>query len=386
MQLVPDDTAKLLAAISDPKLRAQLPAGMRNNNPGNIKYVGQRVPGIVGPSENTDQGDPQAVFDTPEDGMRAMYALLGKKYAGGKITANDMIAGKGGWTPGNFQAAANVARNAGIKPDQDINFSDPKMAARFMRGLMLQEHGNASTLYPDSMILSAISGGQPQSPALAAVNSEAAGVPANLVQSVNYVPPPFSNQQANFTPLIGDQSQPQSPAPAAPAAAPLAPVAAPDANQDPLKAWGVDVGTPAPEQAPVAPEQDVLKAWGVDAGEPTPAGDIAKSQAAKPDTRDNVRIDNVIRQSMGLPPLPVPEDASSTAEDVVKAGASGIARGTADLIGLPGTIANGMNAGETGFCRKATKPSPAVILSPEHSSVVRPMPSNRACYSVAVIR
>lgn len=97
-----NDGTELGAYLSDDARRATLPAGMRNNNPGNIKFVGQKVPGIVGPSVNTDQGDPQAVFDTPESGMRAMYSLLGKKYAGGKLTPNQMIAGNMGWTPGNY--------------------------------------------------------------------------------------------------------------------------------------------------------------------------------------------------------------------------------------------------------------------------------------------
>src|SRR5262245_58345191 len=119
-------------------MAAVLPAGMRNNNPGNIKYVGQAG---TRPSVNTDQGDPQAVFASPEAGMRAAYQLLLKKYRSGKITPRMIIAGQGGWTPGNEQAAANIARSAGIGLDDDINFGDPAAAQRFMRALLLQEHG-----------------------------------------------------------------------------------------------------------------------------------------------------------------------------------------------------------------------------------------------------
>lgn len=137
-----------------------LPAGMRNNNPGNIKYVGQGPDkGVVGPSENTDQGDPQAVYETPEAGMRDMYRLLRKKYDGGKTTANDIIAADGGWTPGNYQAARNVANSLGIGPDDDIAISDPEGAKRFMRALITQEHGSASQAYSDEMIAAAIGGG-----------------------------------------------------------------------------------------------------------------------------------------------------------------------------------------------------------------------------------
>lgn len=135
----------------------KLPAGMRNNNPGNIKFVGQRD--AVGPSKNTDQGDPQAVYATPEAGMAAMHRLLARKYAGGKTTPRQMIAGDRGWTPGNVQAAKNVAASAGIGLDDDINFRDPTSAAKFMRGLVRQEHGPASDMYSDDMIMASIRGG-----------------------------------------------------------------------------------------------------------------------------------------------------------------------------------------------------------------------------------
>lgn len=137
----------------------RLPAGMRNNNPGNIKYVGQGASkGVIGPSENTDQGDPQAVFATPEAGMREAYRLARSKYDGGKSTANQLIAGDGGWTPGNTQAAANIAAAMGLGPDDDLKLDDPVHAEKFMRALVTQEHGPASKAYSDDMIRSAVTG------------------------------------------------------------------------------------------------------------------------------------------------------------------------------------------------------------------------------------
>lgn len=143
--------------VDSPNAGKKLPAGMRNNNPGNIKFVGQAD--AIGPSKNTDQGDPQAVYKTPEAGMSAMYRLLRKKYASGKTTPRQMIAEKNGWTPGNLQAAKNVAASAGIGLDDDINLGDPASALKFIRGLVRQEHGPASDAYSDSMIASAITGG-----------------------------------------------------------------------------------------------------------------------------------------------------------------------------------------------------------------------------------
>jgi hypothetical protein len=124
--------------------------------------------------------------------------------------------------------------------------------------------------------------GKPFSPAAAAANAEAGGVSRNPVRTVNFVPPPFSNQQANFTPLIDSEPAPQSQAPQAAERAPEPPVAAPEANQDPLKAWGIDAPeVAAPQQE--TPQQDILRAWGItDGANPAPAADVAQSQAAAP--------------------------------------------------------------------------------------------------------
>ena len=121
-------------------LPANAPMGMGNNNPLNIKYFSgaeKTYPGLVGPSSNTDQGDPQMKFESPEAGWNAAYNLLNRKYSGGMTTANQIIAGKGGWTPGNTQAAANVAKAAGLGPDDDINFSDPAKAQALLGDLVM---------------------------------------------------------------------------------------------------------------------------------------------------------------------------------------------------------------------------------------------------------
>ncbi len=137
-----------------------LPAGMRNNNPGNLKYAGNTAfPGVTEPSRNTDQGDPQSVFNSPEAGMSAAYGLALRKYQGGKRTANELIAGRNGWTPGNSAAAANIARAMGLAPNEDLRLGDPQRARAFMQALIAQEHGRAGARYPAEMIQSAVSGG-----------------------------------------------------------------------------------------------------------------------------------------------------------------------------------------------------------------------------------
>ncbi|MBB4480091.1 phage tail tip lysozyme [Rhizobium etli] len=151
-----NDGGELKTILSDSVRRAELPAGMRNNNPTNLKYVGQKRPGIIGPSENTDQGDPQVVYATPEAGMEHNVWQIMRKYRQGMLTPNQIIAGKSGWTPDSFTAAANIARSMGIGPDDDLRLNDPAMAKKFVRALITQEQGTSGALYPDSMIEAAI--------------------------------------------------------------------------------------------------------------------------------------------------------------------------------------------------------------------------------------
>lgn len=143
--------------ISEEEAR-RLPLGLRySNNPFNIKYVPgaernqTRWPGLIGPSEARDQGDPQMKFGTLEDGGVAGANLLLRKYDSGMRTPQDLIAGPKGWTPGYDGAAANVAQKAGVGVSQDANLRDPVGLSRFMGALSTQEHGAAGArhLGPD---------------------------------------------------------------------------------------------------------------------------------------------------------------------------------------------------------------------------------------------
>ena len=136
-----------------------LPAGMRNNNPANLKYArGVNWRGLVGPSKNTDQGDPQAVFGSAADGMRAAALLARNKYNKGMRSAADLIAGKGGWTAGSlaFPASVNIAKAMGLGRGDDMRLNDPAQMHKFMRGLLAQEQGGSAKLYSDSMIAQGI--------------------------------------------------------------------------------------------------------------------------------------------------------------------------------------------------------------------------------------
>ncbi len=135
-----------------------LPAGMRNNNPGNLKYSGSeyqrtRFSGIIGPSKNTDEGTPQIKFASPEDGMSATATLVLDKFDGGLDSIKKIITDKtNGWTPGRGDAAANIASMMGMSVDDKVNLRDPITLGKFIRALITQEHGPSSRLYSNELI------------------------------------------------------------------------------------------------------------------------------------------------------------------------------------------------------------------------------------------
>lgn len=165
------------ARVPEPTFRSgvKLPAGMRNANPGNLKYSGsawqrKNFPGMLGPSTthgagNTDQGDPQIAFGSHMDGMKAAVHLARTKYRSGKNTVYSLIAGPGGWTPGYTPAANNIAHTMGVGVNDPINLDNPQVMGSFMRSLLLQEHGQASQVYTDDFILAAINNGSASEPA-----------------------------------------------------------------------------------------------------------------------------------------------------------------------------------------------------------------------------
>jgi hypothetical protein len=129
-------------------ISSDLPMGMRNRNPGNIKYARQAD---ATKSDSKDQGDAQARYETDEMGFAAMYRLALRKFDGGKNTVDSLIAGNGGWTPGNHEAAASVARKMGIGPNDTVDLRDPATLEKFGRALVSQEQGPGAKHYPDQV-------------------------------------------------------------------------------------------------------------------------------------------------------------------------------------------------------------------------------------------
>lgn len=164
---------------------SRFPAGMRNNNPGNLKYSGSKwqqknFSGMLGPSENKDEGSPQIVFDSPQSGIAAMNRLIKGKYESGMDTVHKLIQGQGGWTPGpaGAHAPANIAKTMGVGPHDKIDLSDPKVMASFSKALITQEHGTAGAAYHSLVDGTAAPAGAPATAAAPAGAPMAPSAPA----------------------------------------------------------------------------------------------------------------------------------------------------------------------------------------------------------------
>ncbi|EDR7911251.1 structural protein [Salmonella enterica] len=119
----------------------QTPRGIRNNNPGNIRW-GDDWKGLVPKDQRTDKSFCQ--FTTPEYGIRAMIIILRnykRKY--GLNTVSSFIKR---WAPpneNNTQAYINsVAQATGVTPDQRIDTSDSRFMIKLLQAIIKHENGN----------------------------------------------------------------------------------------------------------------------------------------------------------------------------------------------------------------------------------------------------
>ncbi|EBF0843736.1 structural protein [Salmonella enterica subsp. enterica serovar Thompson] len=119
----------------------QTPRGIRNNNPGNIRW-GDDWKGLVPKDQRTDKSFCQ--FTTPEYGIRAMIIILRnyqRKY--GLNTVSGIIKR---WAPpneNNTQAYINsVAQATGVTPDQRIDTNDSRFMIKLLQAIIKHENGN----------------------------------------------------------------------------------------------------------------------------------------------------------------------------------------------------------------------------------------------------
>ncbi|WP_434627655.1 hypothetical protein [Chromobacterium sp. CV08] len=129
------------AAQSELPQKAQsakaLPRGVRNNNPGNLQFVGQ-----AGAVKEAGAGGRFAVFETPEAGLNAMAKQL-VRYGNSGLTSVQSIIRK--WAPSsenNTAAyAAAVAKRMGVGANQSLDMGRPEVIRSLMDAMIVRENG-----------------------------------------------------------------------------------------------------------------------------------------------------------------------------------------------------------------------------------------------------
>lgn len=116
------------------------PRGIRNNNPGNIRW-GDDWKGLVSVAQRTDKSFCQ--FVKPEYGIRAMVIVL-RNYQRkhGLNTVSGII---NRWAPTNendTQSYINsVAKATGVTPDQRIDTNDSRFMMKLLQAIIQHENG-----------------------------------------------------------------------------------------------------------------------------------------------------------------------------------------------------------------------------------------------------
>lgn len=122
------------------------PRGIRNNNPGNIRWLeqpGRRWRGMV-----KDDGNGYAIFDTMANGVRALGKQLLKYQERGLRSVRTII---GTWAPPSENLTSSyvtaVARELEVGPDDELDVG--RRLAAFGRAIVKHENGGDFTSYSD---------------------------------------------------------------------------------------------------------------------------------------------------------------------------------------------------------------------------------------------
>lgn len=196
-------TAAVAGANPSLAARADLPRGLRNNNPGNIEY--NRSNNWQGQTGREEGSGRFATFETTEYGIRAIGRLLQTYSAQGHNTIRSIV---NKWAPPNENDTAayirTMQRAVGKGPDEVLNLQDPAILEKLIRGIIIQENGGtASALVTDAQIRAGARmalQGQAQRTSTPRVDSRTANVTQQAAQqrTVNTpTRPPATSQTVN---------------------------------------------------------------------------------------------------------------------------------------------------------------------------------------------
>ncbi|MBE7619574.1 structural protein [Komagataeibacter sp. FXV2] len=119
-------------------MTSQIPRGIRNNNPGNLDFVGQ-----TGAHLETGVPNPRfAVFPTMADGIRALRAQLLRYGERGLTTVSSIVCVYAPACENATGAYVSVlCQKMGTGPDTVLDLRDPDTMARLIFGIAVVENG-----------------------------------------------------------------------------------------------------------------------------------------------------------------------------------------------------------------------------------------------------
>lgn len=122
----------------------ELPRGLRNNNPGNIRRNSDVFQGEVNPSRDKDFKQ----FKSMAYGYRAVFKILSNYHRVYKLTTIRKMIIR--WAPENENNTAAyvslVSSYSGIGPDDLLNF-DREQMIRIVAGMSKVENGREANMY-----------------------------------------------------------------------------------------------------------------------------------------------------------------------------------------------------------------------------------------------
>lgn len=122
----------------------ELPRGLRNNNPGNIRRNSDVFQGEVTPSRDKDFKQ----FKTMAYGYRAVFKILSNYYRVYKLTTIRKIISR--WAPENENNTAAyvslVSKYSGIPTDDIIDINNKELMIRIVAGMSRVENGREADM------------------------------------------------------------------------------------------------------------------------------------------------------------------------------------------------------------------------------------------------
>lgn len=133
------------------ELKGKLPLGIRNNNPGNLRFANQAG------------ADPRsgsfAVFPNQALGLYHLARQMGLHYTRGRTTIRSLIQV---WAPPNENNTeayiSSVAKQTGVGPDEAYDFQDTTVVKALMRAII--QHENGMMPYSDAQLTEAAQAAQ----------------------------------------------------------------------------------------------------------------------------------------------------------------------------------------------------------------------------------